>query len=661
MGGRLSWYFNRLRSMSPAEVLHRFKEMSRRKSGRHFTGADFALRADVPLTPLAIDDGVLAETAKTQAPFWRAELDRALAGNWSFLGTQWNNASLQGLWHLDPVSGTQWDRDSYCFDINYRHDSSRGDVKFVWEVNRLQALPMAAALARHTGDAQARSFVVEMLDAWIADNPVFKGVNWASGIELALRIVNIVTALSLLGPETLDKGFYKRVMESLNAHLFWLHRYPSKYSSANNHLISELAASYILARLAPDLPAAQGLADPSWDALMAQALCQIHEDGVGAEQSPTYTCFTLEWILMAMAVAKQFGDTVPDAVAERFVAAAKVLRWMMDDDANVPRIGDDDQGRVLLSGDAREADYVAQILSSVCAQFSAPQFAPPRCEAHLRQVWTGTIAADGAAPQGTAFFDAGGYSVLRHDIAGRNSMIAMDHGPLGYLSIAAHGHADALALWWHLDGQPVFVDCGTYLYHSGGAERDAFRGTALHNTLIFDGQDQSKVSGAFNWSRKAKSKRIAMAQTTDGLCVQARHDGYKSLGVIHDRKLMLNVPDGYVVRDQLIGTPKKPDAEVSVAWHLAPELTARATGDGRVEILRGADVIARIGAVIDDPECFTPTGTPVPLALAPRPYSPEFGKKVETTAILCAPDLSALQGKALFTTLEVTGGHHVDI
>lgn len=655
MVGRLTWYVNRLRSMSPAEVVHRVKERSLRKSGRKFTAQDFGLATDVTLTPLVIDDGVLADIAKTQAPLWRAELDKAMAGNWSFLGTRWTNAPMRGLWHLDPVSGTQWDSDAYCFDINYRHDDTRGDIKFVWEVNRLQILPMAAALARHDGDAQARGFVIDTLEAWIAENPVFKGVNWASGIELALRIVNIVAALSLLGPDTLDKGVLKRVMENLNAHLFWLHRYPSRYSSANNHLISELAASYILARLAPELPAAKGLAETSWDALMAQALCQIHTDGVGAEQSPTYTCFTLEWFLMAIAVARQSGDRVPDAVAERLVAAAKVLRWMMDDAANVPRIGDDDQGRVLLSGDAREADYVPQVLSSVCAVFSAPQFAPPRCEAHLRQLWTGTVSATGAAPQGAAFFDDGGYSVLRHDIAGRHSMIAMDHGPLGYLSIAAHGHADALALWWHLDGQPVFVDCGTYLYHSGGAERDAFRGTALHNTLILDGQDQSKVSGAFNWSRKAKAERIAMSQTNDGLCVQARHDGYKHLGVTHERKLMLNVPDGYIVRDQLIGTPKKSGAEVSLAWHLAPELTARATDDGRVEILRETDVIARIGTVIDDPESFTPSGAPVPLTLEMRPYSPEFGKKIETTAIICEPDLTTLQGKAVFTTLEIVG------
>ena len=160
-----------------------------------------------------------------------------------------------------------------------------------------------------------------------------------------------MTALSLLGIDMIDKALLHKVMESLNAHLFWLNRYPSRYSSANNHLISELAASYLLGSLAPDLPAAKDIAPKSWSGLMREALLQLHEDGVGAEQSPTYTCFTLEWYLLSLFIARERGDEVPSSVTERLVKAARFLRWMMDDEGNVPRIGDDDEGRVLLSGE----------------------------------------------------------------------------------------------------------------------------------------------------------------------------------------------------------------------------------------------------------------------------------------------------------------------
>ncbi|PRY74072.1 putative heparinase superfamily protein [Yoonia maritima] len=653
MNSRFVWYVNRLRSMSIPEILHRFQEQAKRKLGQGLatTSQDVS---EVVFTPLTIDDAALRQVAATQSVHWRAQIVAAQAGHWTFLGRTWPSVPLERVWHFDPVSKTDWPSAPYCYDINYRHEKSKGDIKYTWEVNRLQILPMAAALWRSEGDAEARDFAIQVLDSWIDANPPFTGVNWASGIELALRIVNIYAFLSLLGPDNVSPAFLQKVMGSLNAHLLWMNRYPSKFSSANNHLISELAASYTLARLAPNLPAAQNVASHAWSDLMDEVLRQIHEDGVGAEQSPTYTCFTLEWILLALCVAKQSGDTVPPQALARLGDAAGVLRWMMDDAGHVPRIGDDDQGRVFLSGDAREEDYVPLVLSSLCATVDREDLAPPHDRAHLRQVWMGRAETVKQGPTGAGFFDAGGYSVLRHNVQGRNSMIAMDHGPLGYLSIAAHGHADALAIWWHLDGQPVFVDCGTYLYHSGGAERDAFRGTALHNTLMLDGQDQSQVSGAFNWARKAKSKRTAMAaQTTDGLCIQATHNGYKPLGVTHERKLALNVPNGYVVRDRLIGTLKNEDAKAVLAWHLHPDLSARITDEGGVEILLIGNVIARVTAVLNNVDSFTAQGEPVTLAIEPRPYSPEFGIKNMTTAITCTLDASSLRDQAVFTTLEI--------
>jgi hypothetical protein len=40
-----------------------------------------------------------------------------------------------------------------------------------------------------------------------------------------------------------------------------------------------------------------------------------------------------------------------------------------------------------------------------------------------------------------------------------------DHGPLGFLSVAAHGHADALSLEVRCGGVDVLADPGTYCYH----------------------------------------------------------------------------------------------------------------------------------------------------------------------------------------------------
>ena len=58
-----------------------------------------------------------------------------------------------------------------------------------------------------------------------------------------------------------------------------------------------------------------------------------------------------------------------------------------------------------------------------------------------------------------------------------------DAGPHGFLSIAAHAHADALAVEVRYDGMDVLADPGTYCYHGEPRWRSYFRSTLAHNTI----------------------------------------------------------------------------------------------------------------------------------------------------------------------------------
>ena len=117
--------------------------------------------------------------------------------------------------------------------------------------------------------------------------------------------------------------------------------------------------------------------------------------------------------------------------------------------------------------------------------------------------------------------------------------VLMDFGPLGYTSTAAHGHADALAIWLAIDDEYFLVDAGTYAYHSHERWRTYFRSTAAHNTARVDGCDQSVMAGRFLWSWKAKA-RLLSCEGHDGVAsVTAEHYGYKRLKnpVVHRRTL----------------------------------------------------------------------------------------------------------------------------
>jgi uncharacterized heparinase superfamily protein len=572
---KAAWYRNRLASMSAAEIRHRAIEQVKRAVDRH---TDFNVSlSSAPMGGIARLPGLaggLSALANDLAlrEQWREIARRAASGDLHLLGADWPRSPVERRWHLDPVTGGTWPADAYCFDIPYRRAEHLGDVKYVWELNRLQYLQPIAALAAIENDADLTRACVGDVVSWIDANPPFKGVNWASGIELGLRVVSLLVVVSLVGEQAWTGAERDKLWRTLAAHGYWLRRYPSRFSSANNHCIAEAGALYLLGALAPTLPGAGDWATVGRATLIDEVQRQIHDDGVGAEQSPTYTAFTLEWLLLCGATARRLGIPFPTVYWERIARAAEFLRWITDAEGGQPRIGDDDEGRVFFSQLDAES-YTSSVLGCIAASLERPDLSPPHRLPHLREAFFGQPPAAVAAPVGLRHFTAGGYTVARSMHGGAAALLVVDHGPLGYLSIAAHGHADALALWLHIDSQPVLVDAGTFLYHSGGSWRDHFRGTPAHNTLSIRGADSSCIAGAFNWSRKAVTRVVDFDGNPKHWWVVAEHDGYlRDFGLRHRRRVEQTGADSFQITDELQGSGGEQPVEIGFLFHPALEI-----------------------------------------------------------------------------------------
>ena len=111
----------------------------------------------------------------------------------------------------------------------------------------------------------------------------------------------------------------------------------------------------------------------------------------------------------------------------------------------------------------------------------------------------------------------------------------MDVGPLGYLAIAAHGHADALAITLAHDGRELVVDPGTgsYYSHPDSAHRapghpDARHGERGRGGPVGDGRRVPVVAPG-----RVTVRRVDLAAGE----VCAEHDGYTAAGppVTHRR------------------------------------------------------------------------------------------------------------------------------
>lgn len=583
---RIGWYINRLRSMEPAEVLHRLGEQRRRIASRRRDDG-WERYASPQLHPVLreLRDAVLA-AAPAQRQAIAAAAQGTLGGQFYALGLTWPRRDSDRLfppelWRLDPVTGRLWPGpETYTFDIDFRHRDDRGDVKYVWEINRLQQLPPLAAHLLLAGDDQSRMAVEAAIDSWHRANPPFRGVGWASGIEVALRAISLIVTMDLVG-DRLGAATRQQVGEILAASAYWLPRFPSRFSSANNHLVAELAGEYLICLA---LGAESGAVR---NALQAEVHKQILADGAGAEQTPTYAAFTAELILLCAAAARQAGTPFPSPVEARLAAFANFVGWLPSKAAS---FGDNDEGRVLTLGD--EPGYIQSVAAAIHGFLRMPGDAAEPDD--FRALFFGTPSKPAPVPHGLQTFTHGGLSVWRGEMNDRSIDLTFDHGPLGYLSIAAHGHADALSLTLCIDGEPVLVDPGTWLYGSGGVWRDWFRSTPAHNTLNIEGKSQSIIAGQFNWSHKAVAALIESeprmgSEPGTHWKLRARHDGYKSrFGVVHQRTVM-HQADGILVIDQLLGGRRVAE----IVFQLATGLGANQDGN-TVMVLRGVEPLMTI-------------------------------------------------------------------
>ena len=69
----------------------------------------------------------------------------------------------------DPLTGARWP-ERHGRLIDYRHGAP-GDPKLVWEVNRLQDLPLHCVAWLLSGDDEIAAFALERLVGWVERNP----------------------------------------------------------------------------------------------------------------------------------------------------------------------------------------------------------------------------------------------------------------------------------------------------------------------------------------------------------------------------------------------------------------------------------------------------------------------------------------------------------
>ncbi|UCH14161.1 MAG: alginate lyase family protein [Bacteroidales bacterium] len=495
---------------------------------------------------------------------------------------------------LDYTEDIKWHTDLHTLkripkifskDINILN-KKYGSAKHVWEVNRLLFLPQICLNYSIKKDKKYLRQFISINDSWISDNPYLLGINWYSNIEVNIRLINwflsweILEANKLIESEPEFKDFvYNRWLPVIYMHCLYSYRNPSRFSSANNHLISEYAGLFIATSLWKFKDSAK------WNiyakkGLEAEIQKQHSENGINKEEAAEYIQFITDFFLLAYIVGEKTNNRFSPGYKLMLKKIFQYIYGFTDIKGNFPNYGDEDDGRVIILEHEKNYSNFKSLLTSGSIIYNDRELKTRSGGFDMKnrilfgkkgKIKFDSIKSTTVNP-GSCIYKSEGHLILRKQSGNKEIYIHMNAAPLGYLSIAAHGHSDALSFILRLDGKGILVDTGTFSYHTHPEWRQYFIGTLAHNTIRINKKNQALNGGPTLWLKhyKTEVKEIISNENHDKII--AAHNGYRASGIQHIRELIFSKTDNTIQITDFLESDSGREYFIEFPLHLHPDM-----------------------------------------------------------------------------------------
>lgn len=507
--------------------------------------------------------------AAADDPTWQRQVtdvcERALAGEYLFFSRWYASLGWPPNFNLDGVHGDEWPVGEHW--LSQGHSSAaRHDIKLVWEPSRLSLGYFFARAYARTGEQRWAEGFWQMFDAWVEQCPPEQAPAWRCGQEMSFRLMAMLFgAAATLGSRAaapprlhalsrLAWQTAKHIAVNIN----------QARMQGNNHAVSEAVGLWTVGLLFPEFASADEWRRRGLEVLSAEVARQIADDGSYVQNSLNYHRVMLDDLLWAHRLADMNGCALPAAVRDRFRRATDWLVEMIDPaSGGAPNYGANDGALVLPLSTCDFADFRPVAQAASCVAHGTRCFAPgPWDEKVLWLLGPDSPSAAVAQPGRSPSFASsdGGYYVLR--------------GPDSWAMTRCHTYrsrpnqADMLHVDLWCRGVNVLRDAGSYTYHGDPPWQDYFPGTAAHNTVKIDGEDQMVRGPRFLWFKWTRSRVLRFETSPDGRVgvFQGEHDAYRRLpGRIVHRRTVCRIDDTYVIVDDLTGSGEH---EVALRWRL---------------------------------------------------------------------------------------------
>lgn len=600
----MRWYWHRLRAMEPSEVLAHVQKRLRQTidARRKPDWGEVRLEARPVFPNLPMPAAAPADLVQAL----RRDAEEILAGHWTAFGHVPLRVDDPPLWHKDYLQGIDLATERSSFKLNHRALPPGADVRVIWELSRWHHVVRLAMAAYVLGQDKAAQKCLHWLEDWVRQNPPWKGWNWTSALESGLRLIQWAWLDALLGPARASghgsASWDTLCHAMLPSHVWYTWRYRSFGSSANNHLIGELAGLIVatarwpaLERWGASLETLQAL----WE---CEVLAQFAGDGGNREQALHYHLFAWELCWQTRAALMAAGRTVSPQVdlrlirAADFFAAVQVESGLWEygdsDDASVtPCFMEEEQAVLEWHSWFNKAEHASAI-----EYWMGPAPEPAMSPACVRGSGDWLIFPE----SGQAVCWTGDWQ-LRWDVS-----------PLGYLSTSAHGHLDALHLSIWLAGKPVVIDPGTGAYYADPTVRAYLASWEAHNGPHPKGADFPVRLGPFLWSERHD---IPQWRVDDERTMQA----VLSLpgGRVTRLVRRMDTEDGWQVDDDYELNGPGGASAFQVCWQFAPAARLEKLEERIFQLkIEALEVNIGLDSAWQTVEMIVPEPTPVPHPLA---------------------------------------------
>src|SRR5262245_18929234 len=312
MKRNLMWKARRALAMPPAYVMRILRQEVLKETDRYFAPRR-ARRFDLPALLRATKDETLdalwARLAGRAYPFLvdpiapedyeaicpgdlRRILDgaeRAARHRVDLLGSGPIDLGAKVDWHRDYKTDLAWPC-KYFKDIDFINPDRPSDVKFPWEVSRMQWMVPLGQAYLLTGDERSAESAKELINDWISGIPYAQGINWACAMEVALRLLSWTWFFRVFCGSRAweDDAFRERFLIALYLHGEFTERYIERSDVNGNHFTADAAGMVFAGLFFGQGRDALRWHASGWAELQRELPLQVYADGVDFEASTAY-------------------------------------------------------------------------------------------------------------------------------------------------------------------------------------------------------------------------------------------------------------------------------------------------------------------------------------------------------------------------------------